>query len=274
MPETGYDTFRSLKFTLEDQMKKSVRLRSPILLCAILAVLAACDSGSSASATSRKTADLNANATGKTIIRLISTDKTYPNNSCEIISKSGAIIVADPFKPLSGIKPDIITITHSHFDHNDPGGMTAAKISKWTAETFTVKDITVTSIESSHSGDTINNTNTIYIYEVDGLRIAHMGDIGQTRLTAPQLSALGRIDIAFMQFANSYSDYPDDGSKGIDLIEQLKPQIIIPTHSNAAATNAIGAAVGSIETADNEIAISRNDLSNGKRKVINMVNRN
>ena len=68
-----------------------------IAVIAGLAQLAACG-GSSASPAEAKSPDLNANSTGKTVIRLISTDKTYPNNSYEIISKNGTIVVADPFK--------------------------------------------------------------------------------------------------------------------------------------------------------------------------------
>lgn len=254
-------------------MNTNSRIKTLLLSCAAAAALSACG-GSSAPTAAHAAPDLNANATGKTLIRLISTDTSYPNNSYEIISKSGTIIVADPFKPLKGISPDVITVTHSHPDHSDLGGMTAPKISKWTAEEFTVKDVKVKSIASSHRGDAIDNSNTIYVYEIDGLRIAHMGDIGQTKLTAAQLSALGRIDIAFMQFANMYSDYPNDGSRGIELIEKLNPQIIIPTHSNDLATEEIGTAVGAVDSADNEIAVSRNDLSDGKRKVIEMINKN
>ncbi len=34
---------------------------------------------------------------------------------------------------------------------------------------------------------------------------------------------LGKIDVVFMQFNNSFSDYSLENRKGFNLIEQLKP---------------------------------------------------
>lgn len=215
--------------------------------------------------------EINNNNTGKTIIRAISRDGQSPNNSYLIISKSGTVIVADPNLPIDGIKPDIITVTHEHGDHTDKNFLAknnTVKQSIAKPEAFTVKDVNVISIASTHSGDTINNTNTIYVFEVDGIRIAHMGDIGQEKLTDEQLAALGKIDIAFMQFINPYSSYTIYNDKGIHLIEQLKPQIIIPTHSTAEANDKIARIVGAQESVNGALALSKEDLNDGKRKVL------
>lgn len=99
-----------------------------------------------------------------------------------------------------------------------------------------------------------------------------MGDIGQDTLSDVQLKELGRIDIAFMQFVNPYSDYSLENGKGFKLIEQLKPQIIIPTHSSAEATKKIGEMVGAYESVRNILTVSKEDLQDGKRKVIEIKN--
>ncbi len=54
-----------------------------------------------------------------------------------------------------------------------------------------------------------------------------MGDIGQNELTEEQLDAIGEIDIAFMQFENSYSRMNLDNLKGFTMIEQVNPRIVI-----------------------------------------------
>jgi L-ascorbate metabolism protein UlaG (beta-lactamase superfamily) len=218
--------------------------------------------------------EINDNNTGKTIIRAISRSGQYPNNSYMIISKSGTVIVADPKAPVDGIKPDAITVTHMHEDHFDDNFLAKnsnAKKSIAKPESFTIKDVNVIGIASSHMGDTINKdlpTNIIYVFEVDGLRIAHMGDIGQKKLTEEQLTALGKIDIAFMQFVNSYSDYSVENSYGFTLIEQLKPQIIIPTHSSSGANDKLAGIVGEKQSMSGPFAVSKEDLSDGKRKVV------
>lgn len=213
------------------------------------------------------------NDTGKTIIRTLSTDITYTNTCYGIISKSGTVAIADPYSVPLGLQPDLITSTHNHPDHNDNilDSNTTCKKSYYTAENFEVKDIKVSSIAASHMGDQINKDipdDVIYIYEVDGLRIAHMGDIGQTKLTDEQMKALGKIDIAIMQFDNSYSDYSLTNGYGFKLIEQLKPQIIIPSHSSDATTDEIAKIVGSKEVVQDVYSVSKDDLKDGKRKVI------
>ncbi len=214
----------------------------------------------------------------KTIIKAISMNISYPNNSYMIVTQKGTVICADPTNCVDGVEPDIITSTHSHNDHQDTKlekKFPDCRISKWTLESFEVDDVKVKSIASSHSGDTIiekSPTNLIYIFEIDGLRIAHMGDIGQSLLTDEQLEELGQIDIAFMQFVNSYSNYSIENEKGFKVIEQLKPQIIIPTHSSPEADKKIGEIVGIYEEVDDVLLISKDDLSDGTRKVVKIKN--
>lgn len=209
--------------------------------------------------------------------RKVTIKSISPNQTGYMIkSAEGTVIAADPSLIAQDFKPDIITSTHMHKDHNDDffySNHQDSKLSLYKAEKFTVKDINVFSILSSHLGDEIDKempSNVIYVYEIDGLRIAHMGDIGQEKLTDEQLKSLGKLDIAFMQFENSYSDYSVDNEKGFRLIEQLKPQIIIPTHSSEAATKKISDIVGKYKSVNNVLEISKNDLKDGVRKVIDI----
>ncbi len=216
------------------------------------------------------------NNTGKSIIQTVSKSSLTPTNSFIITSADGTTIVADPTsmptpKELDLI-PDAITVTHTHSDHFDPEFIDrmGCKKSVATIESFDVKDIHICSIASSHRGSIINqNTpdNVIYVFEVDGLRIAHMGDIGQEHLTIKQINALGKIDIALMQFSNPFSGM-FNSDKGFTLMEELKPQIIIPTHSNPKSTRKIGKILGKLELLENYYILDNGDLSNNTRKVV------
>ena len=66
------------------------------------------------------------------------------------------------------------------------------------------------------------------------MRIAHFGDIGQDALTDDQLAALGTVDLAITQFSNSFSNMNAANLKGFNLMDQVKPRLIIPTHSDQA----------------------------------------
>ena len=64
---------------------------------------------------------------------------------------------------------------------------------------------------------------------MNGLKMAHMGDIGQTSLTEEQLNVLAGVDIVITQFMNPLSDMDMENKKAFTLLDQLSPRIVIPT---------------------------------------------
>jgi hypothetical protein len=59
-----------------------------------------------------------------------------------------------------------------------------------------------------------------------------------------------------------------DSAKGFTLIEELKLQIIIPTHSNPKSTRKIGKILVTLELLENYYIADINDLANSTRKVV------
>lgn len=221
------------------------------------------------------------NDTGKLLIQTVSANTTYPYNSYIITSSNGESIVVDPTsmpaKSIIDINPAAICITHTHFDHNDDVFTKSYNVPKilYKKDDIKTKDFHIYSIPSSHNGDTIteNGQNVILVFEVDGLRIAHMGDIGQTSLTKDQLTALGTIDIAFMQFENSYSNMTLANKKGINIIKQLNPKIIIPTHYSSPLTLVQESLGGKLIEFDNILEISKNDLPDTTLNIYRILNK-
>ena len=101
--------------------------------------------------------------------------------------------------------------------------------------------VAIRGIAAAHTqGDPLvpeGGTDYIFIIDMGGLRIVHFGDIGQPALTPEQAKAVGRVDVAITQFENSYSEIDATNKKGFKLMEQLKPRLIVQTHSSLAAVN-------------------------------------
>ena len=217
------------------------------------------------------------NDTGKVLIKSATTDKEGSNTSYLVVSKKGTTAVLDPYMltpEVTEIKPSIITISHDHPDHIDYNYIqNKCKQSMMKEESFTVDDISVTGIAASHFSGDINKeypSNTIYVYEVDGLRIAHMGDLGQDKLTDEQLQKLGQIDIAFMIFTNA-PDYGTSTEKCITVLKQFKPSIVIPTHNSAEVIDAACKELGITEKLEMEsLAISKDEIETEKMKFIRL----
>lgn len=208
------------------------------------------------------------NTSGKVLIQTVAGNPTYLFNSYVLSSVEGENVVVDPTtmpsKEIVDLNPAAIVSTHQHVDHYDFNYISSytCKVVEGKKDDFKTNNFHIYAIPSEHAGDAIdvNHPNIIAVFEVNGLRIAHMGDIGQTKLTDEQLKALGKIDIAFMQLENSFSDMSLENMKGFNILEQFKPTIVIPTHYTDAALPVIESKYGKVTEVKNFLEISKDTL--------------
>ena len=52
--------------------------------------------------------------------------------------------------------------------------------------------------EHDQVAGTQRGPNTIFVFDLDGIRVAHFGDFGQRSLRPEQASAIERVDLAFV----------------------------------------------------------------------------
>ncbi len=165
----------------------------------------------------------------------------YENNAqVELISPEISRVLIDVYDPGALFSPptskDVLLTTHNHGDHRRldfvkafPGKQLDLKTGE-----IKLKDVTIRGIASAHNegGEFKEEGGSNYIFIVDmaGLRVAHFGDIGQKALTSKQINALGKVDIAITQLANRFSGMTAQNRKGFNLMDQVKPKLIIPTH--------------------------------------------
>lgn len=167
----------------------------------------------------------------------------YINVSCFVVeSDKGTRIITDPFfhcyipdDPPPGGNPvrpgieeyaDVITLSHGHFDHSyiyAIKGVPRLYTGGAPAEIKGVKFSNVTSWHDNY-GDGGRGLNSNICFEVDGIRIWHMGDYGQKELTDEQLAQTGRTDILMTPW----------GDFALRLIEQMKPKVVLPCHHTRA----------------------------------------
>lgn len=164
-------------------------------------------------------------------------------HSCFLIESSqGTKILTDPLGeetgyPLPEVMPDIITISHEHFDHNYVRpyrnrpkvirGLTTDG-TDWERIEETVKDVAISNVFTYHDnkGGKKDGLNSIFILQLEGLKIVHMGDLGHP-LTEEHVKALGGIDVLLIPIGGVTTINPLEAN---EVIEQLKPRIVIPMH--------------------------------------------
>jgi L-ascorbate metabolism protein UlaG (beta-lactamase superfamily) len=186
-----------------------------------------------------------ARAAGQPIVGKLS----WLGQSCFVLeTAAGTRIVMDPIpKGLgydlpAGLKADAVTISHEHADHNNVGllvnkprvirGLTADK-KGWTRVDEKIKEVSVRSVGVYHDDKrgAERGLNTVFVFEVGGLRIAHLGDLGHV-LTDDQLEAIGSVDVVLVPVGGVFTI---DGYQATRVVDQLHPRlVVVPMHYKTA----------------------------------------
>lgn len=160
------------------------------------------------------------------------------HSSFLLTTSNGVEILTDPFNeevgyPLPKVKADYVTISHQHYDHNytqllDQSLKKPIIIQDQEAHSYPQSGLRIEGIASFHDSEkgTKRGSNTIYKISVEGLSIAHLGDLGHI-LTGKQLSQLGSIDILCIPVGGFYTINAEEAYK---IIELLKPSVVLPMH--------------------------------------------
>jgi len=159
----------------------------------------------------------------------------YGHSSFLIHSGSQTKVVADPnFNVTPGIQADAVTVSNDHFTHNNTGAVTGNPVilrgitlrQTWNPIRTTVKDIIIVNIPSQRGAAWGAVANSIFIYEMGSLCIAHLGNIGHL-LSPEQERVMQRVDIMMIPIDAMTNLGFEDIMKVID---QVKPPIVIPMH--------------------------------------------
>lgn len=168
-------------------------------------------------------------------------DITYLGHSAFKLRGKDAYLVTDPFDPkIVGLKfpqleADIVTISHDHADHNKVDLVSGAKIVISEPGEYEVSGVSVIGYKSFHDDKKgeVRGINTIYVIEIDNLRIVHLGDLGH-ELSEKQVENLGNIDILFVPVGG---DYTVGSDTAVSVVQAIEPRLVIPMHYSEADKN-------------------------------------
>lgn len=160
---------------------------------------------------------------------------SWYGQSCFKIQSGETVIVADPFHKEIGLTPprqlgaDIVIITHQHSDHNNIATISGNPFVIDGPGEYEIKGANIRGIFSYHddSEGQERGSNTIYILEIEGMRICHLGDLGQKKLSDEQIDLIEGVDILMIPVGGVLTI---DAEEAMAIINQIEPKIIIPMH--------------------------------------------
>jgi L-ascorbate metabolism protein UlaG (beta-lactamase superfamily) len=160
-------------------------------------------------------------------------DITWLGHSCFRIRGNQAVIITDPFPPDLGYTlgkqtADIVTISHPHPGHSYAEGIQEQhRLVKAPGE-YEISDVLILGITTYHDAikGQSKGKNTVYLMEVDGINICHLGDIGHV-LTDDEIEELGNIDILMIPVGGVSTI---NASMAAQTVRKVEPKIVIPMH--------------------------------------------
>lgn len=165
---------------------------------------------------------------------------TYLGHASFRLKGKQKTVVTDPYdervgKFPKGIEADMVTVSHDHEDHNQIEKVHGSRFIVRGPGEYEIGGVSVVGVPTWHDdkngGD--RGRNTVYVVEMDGLRIAHLGDVGH-KLSLEQLGEMGAIDILLIPVGGTYTI---DAKTAAEVVKQVDPWVVIPMHYQTADTH-------------------------------------
>ena len=114
--------------------------------------------------------------------------------------------------------------------------------------------------------------NTIYVFEIDEMRICHLGDLGHT-LNEKLVEEIGDIDILMIPTGGEYTI---NSETAVAVVQGIEPRIIIPMHYGEGAESTPGKALKTFLkeageeklTSVDKLTLKKKDLEGKEAEVI------
>lgn len=161
-------------------------------------------------------------------------DITFLGQSSFKIKTKTATVVTDPFDPkmvglkYSGVEADIVTISHDHRDHSASESVKNIKKTVNGPGEYEISGVSIIGYSSFHDDEKgqKRGKNTIYVFEADGLRLAHLGDVGHI-LDENILNSLGDIDVLMIPVGGEFTIGPKEAN---EIVGKIEPYFVLPMH--------------------------------------------
>ncbi len=160
---------------------------------------------------------------------------TWYGHSCfRLTERNYATVVTDPFDHKTvgydtlKLKAEIVTVSHEAPGHSNSEAVKGATHVLTGAGEFEIGGVFITAIQtagsSKKSKDRVNNT--LYVYDYDGITVAHLGDMQDTP-TQSEVESLGTVNVLLVPVGGGSGL---NAAKAAEVVSLLEPNIVIPMH--------------------------------------------
>ena len=155
-----------------------------------------------------------------------------------LTSDSGTKVLTDPYESGSydgavGYKPiteavQVVTSSHSHEDHYCLDGLPEGYECITTPGAHEASGVSILGVKTYHdtSKGKDRGRNIVYVIEIDGIRVCHLGDLGH-ELSDDEIGAIGKVDVLLIPVGGFYTIGPKEA---LGIMRVLSPAVTLPMH--------------------------------------------
>ena len=186
---------------------------------------------------------------------------TWYGHSCfRLTARNFVTVVTDPYdskkvgyEPLK-LKAEIVTISHDAPGHNNSDAVKGTTHVLTGPGEFEIGGVFITAVQTDSTAKkaTDNIRNTIYVFDYDGITIAHLGDL-QKIPTQNEIELLGTVNVALVPVGGGSSL---NAAKAAEVVSMLEPNLVVPMHYSTPDTKVD---LDSINKFIKEMGLSRQD---------------
>ena len=167
---------------------------------------------------------------GQSAFRLSAAEATVLVDPFGEMAGLGARGLRFDYPPIADVAADLLLVTHEHGDHNAVGAIAGdPPVLRSTAGRLESPIGEVLAVASEHDdvAGTQRGPNTIFVFALGGLRVAHFGDFGQAALRDEQAEAIGTVDLAFLPVGGG----PTIGAgQAAAIAQRIGARWVVPMH--------------------------------------------
>jgi L-ascorbate metabolism protein UlaG (beta-lactamase superfamily) len=168
---------------------------------------------------------------------------TWYGHSCfRLTERNYATVVTDPFDSKSigydalKLRSDIVTVSHDAPGHNNADAVKGTSHVIDGPGEFEIGGVFITGVQSEAGAGKKRSKesaplNTIYVFDYDGITVAHLGDLKQTP-TQSEIESLGTVNVVLVPVGGGGGL---NAAKAAEVISLIEPNLVVPMHYSTPA---------------------------------------
>lgn len=171
---------------------------------------------------------------------------TWYGHSCfRLTERNYATVVTDPYDNKSigydalKLRSDIVTVSHDAPGHSNVDAVKGTSHVIDGPGEFEIGGVFITGVQADTSTGKKKGKdrdeaarNTIYVFDYDGITVAHLGDLKQTP-TQSEIESLGTVNVVLVPVGGGGGL---NAAKAAEVISLIEPNLVIPMHYSTPST--------------------------------------